>query len=100
MVYTIVWSARALKDYEAIRRYWEKRDPDGVGRVMASIADGVKNLATFPFVGNLESRMGRRESRETFSGSYRIYFDVTKTSEKVLIRRIWHTSRRDPNSTR
>lgn len=89
----VVWTALAIGDLDAIRRYVEVDDPRAAARVSRSILRATEQLGVTPFVGRAGRVINTRELvlvNQPYVVPYRV------TAGVVEILRVLHTSRRWP----
>lgn len=80
----VEWSARAVRDLEAIGDYIASDNP----RVAIDFVDGLiargEALAATPLVGRVVPEFGRTDIREVLAGNYRIVYRVIERKICVL----------------
>lgn len=96
MEYEIVWTEAAL---EGLKGIWERIDcdnPEAANRVVFEIHSRVNALRNFPRSGQAYQKARNLNVREVLSGSYRIFYRVTDSTQLIEIVLVWHASRSDP----
>ena len=89
----VIWSAEAVSDLAALRRFIAKDDPAAAKRVVMRIRQAVSLLATAKEAGRPGRVAGTRELVVPGT-SYIVPYRVTKGAVEVIT--AFHTSRRWP----
>ncbi|MEQ9398161.1 MAG: type II toxin-antitoxin system RelE/ParE family toxin [Longimicrobiales bacterium] len=94
----IRWTQQAVGDLEAIREFVE-RDSPRYGRLVAEqLFDAVQRIAAFPRSGRSVPELDRDDVREVVRGDYRIVYQLSDDTVRVLT--IFRSSRLFPTSLR
>ena len=92
----IVYTPEAIEDLVRLREFIEIKNPGAAKRVATSLADGIKKLKQFPYIGVKVSEAPTPElMRDLILGSYVVrYLTLDKT---INILRIWHQKEDEKN---
>ena len=96
MDYKIIWSDTAIADLREICSYIAADHPSAADRVGRGILEHVGILASFPFIGPSYPRGSHGTLREITFRPYRIFYDVSESSQTVEIVHVWHGARDEP----
>jgi toxin ParE1/3/4 len=88
---SLVWSATAARNLEAIRAYIALDSPVAADRFLARIERAAKNLQSFPYTGEVLKEDERGQLREFYFKSYRVIF--RRRDEAIRILAVLHSSR-------
>ena len=91
MAYRVSWSARALRDVEAIADYIALDSPVYAKAVVKRIVSVTRTLSNFPMSGRTVPEFQDSQIREVFAYSYRVIYTLYK--EDVLIVAVIHGKR-------
>jgi len=90
------WTAQAVGDLQAIRRYIERDSPQ-YGRLVAErLFDATSRLEAFPSSGRIVPELDREDVREIIIGEYRIVYRIE--TDTVMLLTIFRSSRLFPSS--
>ena len=93
----VKWLKTALRNLDQEAEYIASRDPDAAKRLVATIFDSVDNLKINPSLGRPGRIVGTREL--VVPGTrYLIPYRINLEHQRVEILRVFHTSRRTPQS--
>jgi plasmid stabilization system protein ParE len=87
------FTRRAAQDLADIANYLRSRSPGGAANVRAAIFDSLQTLTEFPFAGRLQS-VGAVRKTVTRKYSYLIYYEISPTSNAIVVITIQHSSRK------
>jgi toxin ParE1/3/4 len=96
MDYKVIWSDSSIEDLRDICNYIAEDEPAAAHRMGQDILDHVQILGSFPFIGPRYPRGSRGSLREIVVRSYRIFYDVSETSQSVEILHVRHGARDEP----
>ena len=96
MDFEVIWTEPALADFESVVRYVAARNPSAAEGLLVAILEHVELLARFPLIGPVYERDRTGRAREIVCGSYRIFYRVDESAQRVEILTIWHGSRSEP----
>ena len=85
MDYQVTWSPRAVEDLEAIAQYIALDSGAYAAAVVKTILDITRNLSRFPLAGRVVPEFGDENIREWFAYSYRVIYQIQKTTVTVLL---------------
>jgi toxin ParE1/3/4 len=91
MAYRVSWSARALRDVEAIADYIALDSPAYAKAVVKRIVNVTRTLSSFPNSGRTVPEFQDPQIREVFAYSYRVIYRLDK--EDVLVVAVIHGKR-------
>jgi toxin ParE1/3/4 len=91
MAYRVSWSARALRDVEAIADYIALDSPAYAKAVVKRIVNVTRTLSSFPNSGRTVPEFQDPQIREIFAYSYRVIYRLDK--EDVLVVAVIHGKR-------
>lgn len=80
----VAWSARAVRDLEAIGDYIALDSPRAALRLVEGLIVRGDALAEMPLFGRVVPELGRPDTREVLSGNYRLVYRVIDGSVRVL----------------
>ena len=84
-------SRAATADLARLRDFLANRNPGAAQRVVATIAQAIDSLATYPDRGRPSGVEGLRELIVPFGRSaYIVRFEHDRQREEIAILRIWH----------
>ena len=89
--YKVVWTPRARADLREIPKFIAKDAPRTAQAFTKRLRDHVKSLALFPLAGALVFGVNVQDVRETYFGTYRVFYTV-EVSHVVIIA-IYHSAR-------
>ena len=90
----VEWSEIADIDLIQIYDYIYRNSIYYALKTVNSIADLTTHLETLPYMGRKIPEFNEENNRELIYKSYRIMYSIE--SDKIFIRRIWHSARRLP----
>lgn len=96
MDFKVIWSEVAIADLHEICSYIAQDDPQAAQRAGRGILDHVRILSAFPLIGPSYPRGTKGTLREIVFRSYRIFYDVSVSSQSVEILHVWHGARQEP----
>jgi toxin ParE1/3/4 len=96
--YQVIWSARAVRELEAIHDYIAGDRPVAAQHEAAAIQARVGHLAHFPLSGTIFRRTRAGVYREISYKKYRIFYRVDRREKRVYVATIWHGARREPRT--
>jgi toxin ParE1/3/4 len=91
MACRVSWSARALRDVEAIADYIALDSPAYAKAVVKRIVNVTRTLSSFPNSGRTVPEFQDPQIREVFAYSYRVIYRLDK--EDVLVVAVIHGKR-------
>jgi plasmid stabilization system protein ParE len=98
MDYQVILSDLFISDLEEIVFYLAKRaNPEIAARIGNELLDRALEIGRNPFIGQIVKQ--RSGARKILRYSYRIYYDVNESEQKVEVLRVWHGAR-NPKSLR
>lgn len=94
MAQEILWSLRALKEFDAILEYWEEKNQSDLysKKLSKQIIKSVEKIGKFIYIGK---EIEDDNARVLQSGNYSIFYEIGKN--EIIILCIWD-NRRNPNS--
>lgn len=90
------WQKTARNDLNQIYNYIYEDSIYYAIKTIENIVKIVDNISFFPYIGRKVPEYNLENYRELIYKSYRIIYKVQ--SNEILIRRIWHSSRKMPNN--
>jgi len=87
---TVVWTAAALANLQAVRDYIKQFNPNAAAKVAAEIVATSNGLVTFPHRGRVVPRTKMREVMSSYP--YIIRYRIV--GDEVVILRVRHSARR------
>lgn len=99
MDYRIEWSESAVKDLKAIVEFIALDNPAIACRFGNEMVELIEQVARFPFSTRIVPEIGKRHIRECLVYSYRIVIDVSEIERLLVVLRIWHGRRGQPQLT-
>jgi addiction module RelE/StbE family toxin len=96
MDYKIIWDDEAIRELGQAVRYIATDNPVAAERTGKTIFQKVENLASFPRMGKVFSKLNRDDIREIPVPPYRIIYHVKDAEGIVRILKVWHSARREP----
>jgi toxin ParE1/3/4 len=87
---TVVYSARAFQDLQAIANYLTTQNPQGSRRVLAAIKSSIETLEFFPEIGRMVDNLGHRQL-VIHPYPYLIFYKIF--NDEVRINHIRHAAR-------
>jgi addiction module RelE/StbE family toxin len=96
MDFKIVWTESAIGNLQEICEYISRDNPVAAQKIGRGILDHVRILETFPFIGPAYPRRSSGTIREIVFNKYRIFYEVSDKTKKVLILHVWHGARGVP----
>lgn len=90
----VEWSKTANNDLIQIYSYIYENSTYYSTKTISEIIAKTDNLEKFPFMGRKTPEYNRENERELIYKSYRIIYGIK--SDKIFIRRIWHSARKLP----
>ena len=97
MDFEIHWSPRARNNLKKVVDYLRRAEPRAIDSVLLAIEEKLRLLTTFPFLGSVFERSPLREIRETLAGSYRIFYEVDESIERITLIALCHVRQADPD---
>ena len=94
MAQKIIWSQRALGEFDAILEYWAERNQSNTysKKIAAQIIKSVDKILKFNYIGK---ETEDEKTRVYLSGSYSIFYEIA--NEGIMILCVWD-NRRNPDS--
>lgn len=80
----VVWTERAVRDLEAVRRFIAEDSPAQADRWVAKLIAAAEAAGAAPLAARVVPELGRSEIREVFVKRYRIVYRVKKRGIEVL----------------
>ena len=96
MDYKIIWDDEAIHELGQVVRYIAADNPVAAERTARIIFHKIENLASFPRIGRVFSKLSRDDVREIPVPPYRIIYHVKDVERVVRILKVWHSARREP----
>ena len=96
MDFEIIWTDRAVADFEAAIQYVASISVFEAEQVRLDLLNSVELLARFPYIGPLYERDRKGRTREIVCHRYRIFYRVTDKAKRVEVLTIWHGTRNEP----
>ena len=92
----IVWTDPAVSDLNALRDYISRDSPYYANSFISEIFSSVERLARFPKSGREVPEIHDGNTREIFVGNYRVIYDISGSTVRILT--VLHMARylRDP----
>lgn len=87
----LIWTAKALEDYEALLAYIAANAPLAARRFGEKLLAKVELLESHPNLGSWIAEDDRRTYREVLQGNYRVIYRVT--DETVYLVAVHHAAR-------
>ncbi len=84
MDYRITWSAEAIEDLESITEYIAKDSEFYAKAVATKLLAIPKSIVQQPLIGRIVPELSDKNIRERFVYSYRVVYQIKKTSIIVL----------------
>ncbi|VAW84334.1 hypothetical protein MNBD_GAMMA18-1901 [hydrothermal vent metagenome] len=93
----VVYTPEAIEDLVRLREFIEIKKPGAAKRVATSLADGIKKLKQFPYIGVEVSEAPTPEElmRDLILGSYIVRYLILDKTINIL--RVWHQKEDEKN---
>ena len=95
MDYSIVWAESALEDLRQIVRYIAADNTEAAKRVGDAIIGSVEKLSDYPRFGRVVPELNDEDFRQIVLSPYRIVYEVSDSTKRISILRVWHGARGD-----
>lgn len=95
MDYTVILSPKAVGDLEAIVRFIALDNSEAARKVGKALLNKTKELAQFPYRGQVVSEFNSPDIRQVILKPYRIIYRVEEDKKRISVARFWHTAQRN-----
>ncbi|UIE39539.1 type II toxin-antitoxin system RelE/ParE family toxin [Leptodesmis sichuanensis] len=92
MDYTVILSPKAVGDLEAIVRYIALNNPEAARKIGQALLNETRELAQFPFRGQMVPEFNSPNIRQLILKPYRIVYRVEEDKKRISIARFWHSA--------
>ncbi|HEY1110304.1 MAG TPA: type II toxin-antitoxin system RelE/ParE family toxin [Opitutaceae bacterium] len=92
----IIWAPNSLNDLREIVTFIAADNPPAALRMGDRIFDAADRLADFPNLGHPLRDKHRPNHRELVVADYRMIYRFDETANALIILRVWHGARGDP----
>ena len=96
MDYKVIWDDEALEELAQAVRHIAQDNPVAARNVGETILQKAGTLGTFPRLGKVFRKLNREDVREIPVPPYRIIYHVKDFERSVMILKIWHGARQEP----
>lgn len=91
MLYSVIWSSKAVEDVDAIATYIARDSPSYAAAVVSKILEITRQLTTSPLTGAIVSEFSDSTIREKCAYTYRVIYRID--GEAVTVAAVIHTKR-------